>query len=238
MEKITSLQNQKVKFWVSLKNKKVREENKLFIIEGDHLLKEAKVKNIVKEVISIEGYDTDYLVTKEIMQKISGQQSISKKIGVCEFLPQKKIEGNTLVLDCLQDPGNLGTLIRSAVAFGFKNILLSNDSVDLYNEKVIRASEGMIFHVNVVRCNLLETLPKLKKDGYKIIGTTVKKEKSEKIKGDKLAIVIGNEGQGMSEDVKKLCDSLVNIPMASTCESLNAAIAGSILMYEVYRESC
>ena len=174
MEKITSLQNQKVKFWVSLKNKKVREENKLFIIEGDHLLKEAKSKNIVKEVISIdEDDDTDYLVTKEIMQKISGQQSISKKIGVCEFLPQKKIEGNTLVLDCLQDPGNLGTLIRSAVAFGFKNILLSNDSVDLYNEKVIRASEGMLFHLNFIKDDLENVILKLKKDGYQIYGTDV-----------------------------------------------------------------
>ncbi len=234
---ITSLQNQKVKYWVSLKKKKVRDQEKVFIVEGDHLLQEAQKKQVLQETISVNDSQADYLVTKEIMQKISSQQSISENIGICKFLEEKPINGNVLVLDNLQDPGNLGTIIRSAVAFNFTTIILSNDSVDMYNEKVIRASEGMIFHCNILRRDLKTFLPKLKKDGYLVIGTDVITGKNiHEYANLKKALVIGNEGQGISGDIKALCDNFVNITMEKTCESLNAGIAASILMCEVYHE--
>ncbi len=234
---ITSLQNSKVKYWVSLKNKKVRDEHGEFIIEGDHLLKEAQAHGILKETISIDDPACDYLVTKEIMQKISSQKSISSTIGICAFLKEEKPTEQILILDNLQDPGNLGTIIRSAVAFHFTTIILSMDSVDLYNEKVIRASEGMIFQVNILRRDLKTTIPALKNDGYLIVGTSVTKgEDIKSIKNKKLAIVIGNEGQGISLPVKSLCDKMTYLPMEKSCESLNAGIAASILMYEVYHE--
>ena len=232
---ITSLQNAKVKYWVSLHEKKIRDKEKVFLIEGDHLIKEAKKHNIVLETISINDSNADYKVTKDIMRKISSQESISSDAAVCKFLNEEGITGNILILDRIQDPGNLGTIIRSAIAFNFKTIILSNDSVDLYNDKVIRATEGMIFNINVLRKNLIDYIPIIKNDGYSIIGTDVIKGSNIRdIKDTKKAIVVGSEGTGVSNNVKALCDSFVKINMNSDVESLNAAVAASILMYEVF----
>lgn len=231
---IKSLQNSKVKYWVSLNNKKNRDRDRVFIVEGDHLLKEAKNKNLLLETISTIDPFKDYFVTKEIMAKISNQKSISPEIGICKYLPEQEIKGNVLILDRLQDPGNLGTIIRSAVAFNFETIILSDDSVDLYNDKVIRASEGMLFHINIKRANIEAIIPLLKEKGYKVIGSVVSQNKNILPK-ENVALVIGNEGKGISPKIKEFCDSFVHIPMEPNCESLNAGVAASILMYEVYK---
>lgn len=234
---ITSLQNKKVKYWCSLKQKKTRDTEKVFLVEGDHLLEEAKKANALVETISIENKKADYLVTKEIMQKISSQQSISNNVGVCKFLEEKEIAGNILILDNIQDPGNLGTIMRSASAFNFTTLILSLDTVDQYNEKVIRASEGLIFNQNIKRCNLEKIIPILKSKGYLVIGTDVKSGTDiRSMNHQNIAIVIGNEGKGISSNIAALCDNFVKIPMMNTCESLNAGIAASILMYEVYHD--
>ena len=170
---ITSLQNEHVKYWNSLKEKKVRDKERRFFIEGDHLISEARKQNLVLETISTVDESADFLVTKEIMKKISSQATISENAAVVRFIPEDKISGNIIVLDGIQDPGNLGTIIRSCIAFGFTNIILGDTSVDLYNPKVIRATEGMIFHINVLRRNLLDFLPTLKGMNYKIVGTDV-----------------------------------------------------------------
>ncbi len=231
---ITSLQNAKVKYWVSLKNKKIRDKDQVFLVEGDHLINEALKKNLVVETISTVSKDRNYFVTKEIMQKISNQKSICKEAAVCKFLKSEDIKGNVLILDGLQDPGNLGTIIRSAVAFNFNTVILSIDSVDLYNDKVIRASEGMIFHLNVLRGDLKDYILKLKAKGYEIIGTKVTYTKKIKYSKKNIALVIGNEGKGIKKNILNLCDKYKYIPMEKTCESLNAGVAASILMYEVY----
>lgn len=231
---ITSLQNAKVKYWVSLKNKKIRDKDQVFLVEGDHLINEALKKNLVVETISTVSKDRNYFVTKEIMQKISNQKSICKEAAVCKFLKSEDIKGNVLILDGLQDPGNLGTIIRSAVAFNFDTVILSIDSVDLYNDKVIRASEGMIFHLNVLRGDLKDYILKLKAKGYEIIGTKVTYTKKIKYSKKNIALVIGNEGKGIKKNILNLCDKYKYIPMEKTCESLNAGVAASILMYEVY----
>ena len=148
-------------------------------------------------------------------------------------LKEREIKGNILVLDNLQDPGNLGTIIRSAVAFNFDTLILSDTSVDLYNPKVVRASEGMMFHLNIKRCNIIDFLQNLDSE-YLIIGTDVVKGKNIKdLKFNKCALVIGNEGSGISKEVKELCHEMVYIPMNENCESLNASVSASILMYEV-----
>lgn len=108
--------------------------------------------------------------------KISNQQSISYNVAVVNFISEDTINGNILILDNLQDPGNLGTIIRSATAFNINTIILSDDSVDLYNPKVVRATEGMIFNLNIIRRDLSEIIPVLKNLGYKLIGTDVKRE--------------------------------------------------------------
>ncbi len=234
---ITSLQNEHVKYWNSLKEKKVRDKERRFFIEGDHLISEARKQNLVLETISTVDESADFLVTKEIMKKISSQATISENAAVVRFIPEDKISGNIIVLDGIQDPGNLGTIIRSCIAFGFTNIILGDTSVDLYNPKVIRATEGMIFHINVLRRNLLDFLPTLKGMNYKIVGTDVVSGKDiRKLKKENIALVLGNEGNGISEDVKNLCDEFVNIKMSSNCESLNVGVAASILMYEVSYE--
>ena len=232
---ITSLKNEKVKYWYNLRNKQFRDQERRFLIEGDHLINEAKKQNLVIETISIVDKNADYFVTKEIMEKISEQKSISYNAAVVRFIKEDSITGNILILDGVQDPGNLGTIIRSCIAFGVSNIILSDNSVDLYNSKVIRATEGMIFNINVLRRNLIEFIPIVKNLGYKIVGTDVKNGINIKnINKENIAIVMGSEGQGLSNEVKNMCDNFVYIKMDNACESLNVGVATSILLYEVY----
>ncbi|HIS12034.1 MAG TPA: RNA methyltransferase [Candidatus Onthocola stercoravium] len=234
---ITSLQNEHVKYWNSLKEKKVRDKERRFLIEGDHLINEAKRQNLIIETISVIDLAADYLVTEDIMKKISSQTSISYNAAVVRFIPEDSISGNIIILDGIQDPGNLGTIIRSCIAFNFTTIILGDNSVDLYNPKVVRATEGMIFHINVLRRNLVEFIPTLKNLGYKIVGTDVINGVDIKnLKHDDIALVLGSEGQGMSKSVRELCDEFVYINMNESCESLNVGVAASILMYEVNHE--
>ena len=171
------------------------------------------------------------------MEKISDQKSISYNAAVVKFIPENSVNGNIIILDNLQDPGNLGTIIRSSVAFNIDAIIISDTSVDLYNPKVVRATEGMIFNLNIIRRNLEEVIPVLKNLGYKIVGTDVNEGVDVRnISKENVAIVIGNEGSGMSENVKKLCDEFINIKINKSCESLNAGVAASIIMYEVNHE--
>ena len=230
--KIESLSNAKVKNWNKLKEKKYRDEAGLFLIEGDHLIKEALKKQMVVSTIGLnETYD--YTVNPEILKKLSSQKSGTKEIAVVKKIEEKKVEGDKiLILDNIQDPGNLGTIIRSAVAFHISTIILSDDCVDLYNDKVIRSSEGMIFNINIVRKKLIEIIPKLKENGYTIYATTVN-GKGYFENDSKIALVIGNEGNGIKEDILNLCDKNITIKMNKECESLNAGVAASILMYEL-----
>ena len=215
--KIESLQNKKVKEWTKLKDKKYRDETGFFLIEGEHLIKEARKIGCVREQISIdsEQANSDYTVTKEIMKKITSQVTPSKIIAVCEKLKEKEPFGNILILDGIQDPGNLGTMIRSAKAFFYDTIILSEDSVDVYNEKVIRSTEGMCFHLNIIRRNLKEELPKLKQLGYHIYGTNVQNGKNlnQFTFAPKKAIMIGNEGSGVRKVLQEYFDETINIPI-------------------------
>jgi len=235
--KITSLNNDKVAYWAKLKMKKYRDIEHLFIVESEHLVEEALKKGIVKEIITTENkkYDVPvYEVTDEIMKRISSLVTPSKVMAVCSHIMPDDIEGHVLLLDRIQDPGNLGTIIRSAVAFGFNTLIVSNDTVDVYNDKVIRSSEGMIFNINIIKDDLKKMIPVLKEKEYYIIGTDVKRgHQLHEFKGHKCAFIIGNEGAGMNVELKELCDAFCYIPIDSKCESLNAAVASSIIMYEV-----
>jgi hypothetical protein len=235
--KITSIHNDNVKYWVSLKNKKIRDKERKFIVEGDHLIEEARKNNLIEYIISCVDENADFYVTKEIMEKISDQKSISYNAAVVKFIPEDSVNGNVIILDNLQDPGNLGTIIRSSVAFNIDTIIISDTSVDLYNPKVVRSTEGMIFNLNIIRRNLEGIIPVLKNLGYKIVGTDVNEGIDVRnISKENVAIIIGNEGNGMSENVKEMCDEFINIKIDKSCESLNAGVAASIIMYEVSHE--
>ena len=238
---ITSLNNEHIKELNKLKEKKYRDQTNTFMIEGEHLVYEAIKKELVKEIIVLEGEDfySDSVkityVSKEVMKKLSSMDSYPNVIGICTKKEEEQIKGNALILDDLQDPGNLGTMIRSAVAFNIDTIVLSPRTVDLYNQKVIRSTQGMLFHINIIVKDLEEIIKELKQNNYKIYGTKVDNGKNVKeinIK-DKYALVIGNEGNGMSEKVSNLCDEYLYIKMNTRVESLNAAVAASILMYEM-----
>jgi len=239
---IESVNNQRVKNWLKLKDKKYRDKTNTFLIEGDHLLKEALKRDLVLEIIALDESFKEsgipfYLVSTSVMKKLTNQVSYSPVVAVVKKLEPKNISGNVCILDNIQDPGNLGAVIRSAVAFNIDSIILSNDTVDLYNDKVIRASEGMLFNANFIKGNLKEIIPDLKNKGYKIYGTNV--NNGDHLKNIdfslKTGIIMGNEGQGMKKELEKYCDNMINIPISSECESLNVAVATSIIFYEINR---
>lgn len=236
----TSLENPRVKNLKKLHTKKYRDEQDLFLVEGEHLVLEAYRAGYLKTLILEENQprlldvDTMY-VSSSVLKCLSQLETPQPILGVCQKLSPREMKGNVLVLENIQDPGNLGTIIRSAVAFQVDTILLSSDTVDLYNSKVIRACQGLLFHINIVVCDLKEMLLQLKGQGYHIIGTQVTHGKSIKSieKNFLFAIIMGNEGNGMSDEIAALCDEFVYIKMDSNCESLNVGVAASILMYEL-----
>lgn len=236
----TSLDNPKIKELKSLHLKKYRDTHNLFLVEGEHLVIEAIKRGVLKEVVVTDdsSYDFDVpliKVSSKVMKYLSELTTPSNVIGVCYKLEEKEIGDKVLILEDIQDPGNLGTIIRSAVAFNIDTIILSNSTVDFYNSKVIRSTQGMMFHINIINDDLLKIVFELKEKGYKIYGTDVNGGKSIKnvVKNDKFAIIVGNEGRGMSFDLKKMCDSFIYIDVNPVVESLNVGVAASIILYEL-----
>ena len=235
----TSINNNIIKEIKKLQKKKYRDEYNKFIVEGEHLVSEAIKADAIDFVILEENYtfDTDkkvIKVTDKILKYLSNLDTPQKIMAVCNKPSNNELGSRLIVLDNIQDPGNLGTIIRSSVAFNFDTIVVSNDSVDIYNSKVIRATQGMVFKVNIIAVDLDSFLNSIKGD-YKIIGTDVNHgyDVSDFKKEEKFAIIVGNEGQGMSFSTKELCSDFVYIPMSSNCESLNVGVAASIIMYEL-----
>ena len=234
---IESLNNEKIKYYTKLNDKKYRKSEKLFIAAGEHLVTEALKKNIVKEILLLNGEENVYgdvtYVTSDILKKVSDLTNYPKVLAICYIKDDLKIEGNVVALDNIKDPGNLGTIIRSAVAFNYDTILLSEECVDVYNSKVVRATEGMLFNVNIVTCDLFSTLLKLKESGYKIYGTDVVNGETPAYESNKHVLIIGSEARGMSNSIREICDKNLYIKMNDKCESLNAGVSASILMYEL-----
>ena len=238
---ITSLENKEIKKYLKLKKKKYRDLEKLFLVEGEHLIKEAEKSNSLVKVILTEDKELEtnkeiLYVTHEIMKKLSNLDTPPEMIGVCNINDNNKVEGNIiLALDDIQDPGNLGTIIRSAVAFNIKTILLSENTVELYNPKVLRSTQGLLFYTNVIRCDLEKELKKLKEEQYSIYVTNVEegKEINKMNVAEKLVLVMGNEGNGVSSNIKSLKDENIYIKTNNLVESLNVGVATSILLYEL-----
>lgn len=237
---ITSINNEYIKEISKLNEKKYRDKSNKYLIEGLHLVTEALKYDIIDTIIIREdfSYETDIkhiIVSNEVMKKLSDNPSIPKIMAIV-YKKENTISGNKiLLLDRLQDPGNLGTIIRSAVAFNFDTIILSNDTVDLYNSKVLRSTQGMLFNINILRQDLTSVINELKNNNYTIYGTKVDNgnDVKEINNTNKFALIIGNEGTGISDNILKQCDKYLYIKMNNNCESLNAGVAASILMYEM-----
>ena len=238
---ITSKHNEHIKELVKLKEKKNRDQTGLFLVETKHLVLEAYKAGLIKELIleQNEIFPLDVPITyvsKEVLKKLSSVESPSNVMAVVEKRKvEEKYGEKVLILDRIQDPGNLGTIIRSAVAFNIDTIICSPDTVDFYNPKVVRASQGMMFHIPIMIKNTTKTIKDLKNNDYKIVGTKVTNGKDVRTASiySHFALIIGNEGQGISKDIENLCDEYLYIKMNENCESLNASVAASILLYEI-----
>ena len=240
MEKIVSLDNNYIKKVRKLKQKKYRDEYGLFIVETPHLIKEAIKKGLLEILLTtkVPEFDVEYkLVSENILKSITSLKSIPESIGIVKIKKEEEIGEKVLILDDIQDPGNLGTIIRSSVAFNVDTIILSENTVDLYNPKVINATQGMLFSQNIVKKDLKEIIPILKNNNYMIYGTDVINGidiKNVKLK-EKMAIIMGNEGKGVSSKIKTMVDENIYIKMNENCESLNVGVAASIILYELYK---
>lgn len=231
---IESVNNEKIKYYAKLQQKKYRDDTHLFIVEGEHLVEEARKKGLVEVIYSIDDYEGATKVSETVMAKLSGLSSIPRVLAVVKMPEEREIKGNILILDDIQDPGNLGTIVRSATAFGIDTIVASKNTVDIYNTKTIRSSEGMLFNINFLKKDLFEFIPTIK-DNYHIYNTNVKEGTILKdVKLNKpFALIMGNEGSGVKQELQDLADEFIYIPMDKKCESLNVAMATSIILYEL-----
>ena len=235
----SSINNPKIKELAKLKQKKYRDKQGLFLVEGAHLVKEAYESGFLEELLILEDKEfsldtkTSY-ITKNVLKYLSDVETPVGIIGVCK-LKNTTITGNKLlILDSVQDPGNLGTIIRSSAAFNIDTIIINDKCADPYSDKVIRSSQGMIFKTNIVKKDLYDYLKEIK-GKIPIFGTEVTGGKNIKNieKFQTFAIIMGNEGKGVDEKLLDLCDEYLYIPMNSKCESLNVGVATSIILYEL-----
>ena len=243
---ITSVDNKKIKKYVSLKSSKGRKEEGLFLIEGMHMCYEANKNGLLVDLLVLENTEISFnytgeitYVTGNVLKKVSSLTNPNNVIGVCRIMENKEIIGNhILVLDNVSDPGNIGTIIRSSKAFNVDTIILSTNSVDIYNDKVLRSTQGMIFNMNIIYGDLVDIIPKLHDNGYLILGTNVNCGTDVRsIKTNRYALIMGNEGNGVSDEIQAMCDKNLFIKMNSDCESLNVGVATSILLYELDRSN-
>ena len=243
---ITSRKNPKVKDWIKLKTKKERERRQLFLLEGYHLIEEAmraqeNITEIIGTKMALEHFTLTrqdiptHLVSEAISQDMADTEKTQGIFAVVRSNPQlQKSHRKALLLDQVQDPGNLGTMIRSADAAGFDLVAMGKGTVDAYNQKVLRSAQGSHFHLDLAKVDLRDFIPKLQEQGLVVYGTDLSAEsvpyKDLKAR-DKIAVLVGNEGQGMNSDLLDLVDQNTHIPIKGQAESLNVAIAASILMF-------
>mgnify|MGYP004417325099 FL=1 len=254
--RIESEDNSKLKLIRKLSSKKHRDAEGKFVIEGINLVEEAIRRNVPLDMIIIsEDFEADvsrmipdegvYLVSRTVFEKISDAENGSgvlavarKSISTENDLSELDADTNILVLDRVQDPGNIGTMIRTAVAAGYGALLVNKGTADIFSPKVLRATAGMVFDIPIAYADGAgDTASILKRLGKKVCVTVPRGGRAyydaDLSKG--VALVIGNEGNGISDELIDLADEKLTIPMCGEIESLNAAISAAILMYEAVR---
>jgi len=235
LNKITSRQNNKIKEAASLKDGK----GKFFLVEGFHLVEMALEKGMATTIfITKEPLNTSipqYLVTPEIIAKLSSTRSPEGIVAICKKSEEEPFSSDyILALDEISDPGNLGTCLRSALAFGYKDVLLNKKGVSHYNPKALLASQGAIFKLNVVVADdFLKRLESLKRNGYPLIATDLRGKAFEKMKlPTQGVLILGNEARGVSKEVIKISDYAIRISMGAI-DSLNVGVACGILLHAI-----
>lgn len=258
---ITSKDNETIKHIKKLKDKKYREEYGEFIIEGAKMIEEALSENAnIKSIIICDDCKTQGVIKNELMYEIAKKNCIyvDEKIfstitdvinpqGIMAVVEKpvnkdEKIEFSQnvfLILDNIQDPGNMGTILRTADSLNINQIIVSKGTADAYNLKVVRSTMGAIFRVKIIESdNLVKTIKELKKHKIKVYATDLKNDKSiYDVDYNKSAIIIGNEANGVSQEVLESADLRIKIPMIGKTESLNASVATSVILYEAFRKN-
>lgn len=251
MERIESNKNVKIKTVKKLHTRKGREKLGSFFIEGEHLVEEAlKSRVIINELFVEDTFEIPkawdianfpiYIVSDKIMKEISETETPQGVLAVCELLGRKPLEveklGKYLLIDQVQDPGNLGTIIRTADSVGMSAVILGAGTVDVYNSKVIRSTQGSLFHLPVVKGDLGEWIDKLKSKNIPIFGTALN-DSAKAYKSvspqESFALIVGNEGSGMSSELLNRTNENLYIPIYGKAESLNVSIATGILLYHL-----
>jgi RNA methyltransferase, TrmH family len=242
---IHSSKNPQVKQWKKLHTKKERENSGMFLVEGFHLVEEAlKIEDMVLELIVSEEVEIppriDYgsvsmtQINKEVVKELAETETSQGIFALCKQPNHKQVEAKSyLLLDAVQDPGNLGTIIRTADAAGIDAIVVGNGSVDIYNAKVLRSAQGSHFHLPILRGDLFEWIEKLKSTGISIYGTSLENGVvfTEVEPPSTYALIVGNEGSGIHTEILNKTTQNLYIPIYGQSESLNVAVATGILLY-------
>lgn len=259
MQSIASKENELIKHIKKLKDKKERDISNEYVIEGIKLLKEAIVEEAkINKIVICDDCDKTEVISKDIMYEIAKYDCVyvTKNIfkyisevqepqGILAIVKKNNTNGDIdysqdiiVALDDVQDPGNLGTILRTVDSIGVTQILASKGTADSYNPKVVRSTMGAIFRIKIIECEDLEnTLKEIKKHKFKIVVTSLQTENSiYDINYNKKVIVIGNEAKGVEKNIQKIADEKIKIPMLGKTESLNASVATGIVLYEYVRQ--
>lgn len=257
MEKLTSIHNQHVKNWKKLQTKKFRRQSGSYLLDGWHLVNEAIKSGIhIEELIGTEEQlaaqpilsneaDAVYVVTEEIMQHITdtvtpqGIAAVVPLPDIHEIPEAADLKGGWLLLDRVQDPGNVGTMVRTADAAGFTGVVVSHRSADIFGTKVTRSMQGSQFHLKLYEGDLAKWIADFKEAEVSVYGTQLNPEAKnfrDVNPGKNFALIMGNEGQGMSDDLLSQTTANLFIPMRGEAESLNVAVSAGILMFQLNKD--
>lgn len=259
MQTITSKDNELIKHIRKLKDKKYRDESNEYVVEGVKLIEEAVKENAkIKQIIVCEDTTRTYEIPTHIMLEIAKYECISVSDKIFNIITQVTnpqgimaiIEKNAqnakidytqdiiVVLDDVQDPGNLGTILRTVDSIGLNQIIVSKGTADAFNSKVVRSTMGAIFRIKIIEVeNLAQAIKEMRKHHFKLMVTSLQTKNSiYDIDFYKKIIVIGNEANGVSKEIQDMADEKAKIPMLGRTESLNASVAAGVVMYEYVRQ--
>lgn len=259
MQIISSKDNELIKHIKKLKDKKYRDENNEYIIEGVKLIEEAVKENAkIKKIIICDETTRTYEMPTNTMLEIAKYECIyvTDKIfnlitevknpqGIMAIIEKRNKDDEIdfsqdiiVALDDVQDPGNLGTILRTIDSIGLTQVIVSKETADAFNPKVVRSTMGAIFRVNIIETdNLQETIKKIRRHHFKLMVTSLQTDNSiYDIEFKKKIIVIGNESNGVSKEIQYMADEKAKIPMLGKTESLNASVAAGVVMYEYVRQ--
>ncbi len=246
---IESIHNDIIKQVVSLKEKKNRDELSLFVVEGFKQVSEIPEDWKIKFVLATDKYkdfkaEKLYITTEKIFKKISDTKTPQEILAIVEkkkFDKEKVLSGKGIfvVIDTLQDPGNMGTIIRTAESFGCKGIFISKNSADVYSDKVVRSTMGAIFNIPIVQeCDIVSLISLMKQRQIKTYAFSLDTNNmlsTFKFENN-VALIIGNESKGINKNILDIVDDKIKIDMRGKSQSLNAAVACSVAIYEISKQ--